>query len=181
MKSLKYWICAIGGTLLFIFIIVSGIYKFLIASEGLSALRYLNLEIVAGLIMLNLFLNILWHIRQKNIYIEIHRIKSIIDTSRSLIFEYSVKKDEYVWYGDAEKLFMMKEKNRSLDSVIHPDDLPVIMQQVEDAKHNKVYAVDARLADVNNGYHVCLCRMVPSKEITGSVKKIFGEINMLKI
>lgn len=110
------------------------------------------------------------------LYVESRRLHAIIDSSDSLIFEYNIRRNEFKWYGDVEKIFDVSKRNVNLEKLSHPDDWPVILQQFEDAKRNKTYSAEVKLLDAKGKYRICNCRTILEKNTAGNVRNILGII-----
>lgn len=137
---------------------------------------YLVLELVTG----NLILIICIHMQARSINeklcLETRRLRAIVDSSFSLIFEYDIRTNEFKWYGDVDKIFNVAQRDTKLESFLHPDDWPIILQQFEDAKRSITYSVEVKLRDARGEYRICNCQTIIEKNITGGVTIILGMI-----
>lgn len=185
MRNRRYRFYAIIEALVLACMVVLVIFNIIRVNENLSAdsckialeeVVYPMLELVLGVVILVVCM----HLREKGMNEELcmenKRLHAIVDSSNSLIFEYNIKTSKFKWYGDAEKIFNISERNVDLESFLHPEDWPVILQQFEDAKRDKAYSTEVKLLDSEGNYRICICRTTVEKNATGRIRIILGII-----
>lgn len=118
-------------------------------------------------------------LRYAGVYDENERKNEIMKASGNLIFYLSLKDREYYWYGDYEEFCSRKGECIHLENISHPDDFPVILQQMADTSRGIVYNTHARLKNKEGCYCVFNCRIVPvgekgkkNRNIVGFFKKV---------
>ncbi|MCD7836322.1 MAG: PAS domain-containing protein [Lachnospiraceae bacterium] len=111
------------------------------------------------------------------LFAENERLQMAAGNDCSLIFKYYVKTDEYRWCGDSEKIFNISGRRLKLEEFTHPDDWPVILQQFEDAKRNKLYSCEVRLLDAEGKYRMCRCHTIVDGD-SGGEELIIGIIQV---
>ena len=98
------------------------------------------------------------------LYRENKRFTEIIKASDHLVFCLSVKDRRFCWYGDLGKIMGGKKRDINLEKISHPDDFPIILQQLEDTGRGIVYYTETRFRGESGGYEIFLCRMVPVEQ-----------------
>lgn len=185
VRNRKYRFYAIIEILICASMVVLVIFSIIRANESLSAesgkitieeFIYPVLELALGVIVLEVCMHLRARSLNEELCLENQRLHAIIASSNSLIFEYYIKTNEFKWYGDSEKIINASERNKSLESLLHPEDWPIILQQLEDAKRDKTYSAEVKLLDEKGKYHMCNCRTTVEKNATGRVRIILGII-----
>lgn len=181
----KYQIYVLAGIILFFIFVMHGTMVFLRASANFpigtekifaDAVFYPFLELTIGIVILIVSVHFMYKARYEDTFLENQKVRAIIDSGYSLIFDYSVKGSNIKWYGDAEKVFNVVGSNISIEKIIHPDDWPIALQQIEDVKRDKVYSSGVRFVSASGEYLLCSCRMVALKSMSGKTRQILGVI-----
>ncbi len=183
VQNKSYWVLSgVGGLGFFVCAAFSTIRlcqinaRF-VAETGMSVLREflsLTLGITAGFSCLMVCVWGMMHIRNTRLYAENQLIHAIGASGRNLFLEYWDKTKKQRWLGDAEHIFRAKEGNMTLEELVHPDDYPLLKQQMEDVKRGIFYTVDVRLRDVDGRYRICSFQMIPIRREIGRPMRILG-------
>lgn len=112
----------------------------------------------------------------RELYQENQRMLAVANLSGSLIFEYDAGTGDINWLGDGEQIFRAKERELTLEALIHPEDWPFTIQQMEDLKRDKIYSINVRILDASGEYCFCRCRMVAMKNEWGRITQTLGII-----
>ncbi|MCH5343342.1 MAG: PAS domain-containing protein [Acetatifactor sp.] len=113
-------------------------------------------------------------VRHMNLYLENQLTHAIMDSGYSMFLEYCDKTKEQRWLGDVKHVFKAKEGNLDLEQLVHPEDLPLLDQQMEDVRRGRLYSVDVRLKDVEGKYRICSFQMIPIHAVLGRHTRILG-------
>lgn len=113
-------------------------------------------------------------LRHAELYLENQLTHAIVDSGCSLILEYCDRTKKQRWLGDAQHIFKAKEWNLTLEELAHPDDFPMLNQQMEDVKRGILYSVDVRLKDAEGEYRICSFQMVPIGAVRGRLSRVLG-------
>lgn len=185
MKNRKYRFYAIIEVLVLVFMAVLVIFSLIRVNESLwtesgktaiEEVIYLIFELVAGITIFAVCVHLGAKSLNEELYLENKRLHLIVDSGCSLIFEYHVQTKAFKWYGDAGKTFNISERKLDFESLLHPDDWPVILQQLEDAKRNKTYSSEVKLLDAKGEYRICNCRTIVEKNCPESKRIILAII-----
>ena len=113
------------------------------------------------------------------LYQENKRFAEIIKASGHLVFCLSGEDGRCLWYGNPEQILGKKKWEMDLEAISHPDDYPVILQQMADTGRGIIYYSEMRLKDEEGGYVEYFCRIVPvensgkkSGNVVGFLRKI---------
>lgn len=171
--SKKYRALASMGKLAYVTCLVMCLELFVHVRE------YLVLAATLGILVLLLSILGIGSTCSRELYQENQRMLAVANLSGNLIFEYDAKAGHINWLGDGEQIFRAKERNLTLEKLIHPEDWPFTMQQMEDLKRDKIYSIHVRILDAAGEYCSCRCRMVAMKNEWGRITQTLGIIEPL--
>lgn len=134
----------------------------------------LALSMSAGFGILMVCVCGIMQLRHIELYQENRLAHAIMDSGCSLILEYCDRTKEQRWLGDAKHIFKAKEGKLTLEQMVHPEDLPLLNQQMADVKRGKVYSAYVRLKDAQDKYRICSFQMIPVREVMGKPERILG-------
>lgn len=123
-----------------------------------------------------LFLALYLWIRKRNsgIYVENQRIRTIVDSTQSLILEMDENMGATRWYGDADHIFDIKSEEIDLQQFLYEKDKAAFREQAEALYKGKNYSTEIRFRVGDGTYHWCNCRLTAIRSMTGKLVKILG-------
>lgn len=168
--SKKYRALVSMGKLIYVTCLVMCLELFVRTGE------YLILAATLGILIFLLGILGIGPTCNRELYQENQRMLTMANLSGNLIFEYDTKTGKINWLGDGEQIFQAKKRNLTLEELIHPQDWPFTIQQMEDLKRDKGYSVNVRILDAEGEYRYCRCRMAAMKNEWGRVTQTIGII-----
>jgi hypothetical protein len=151
-------------------------------SDVSDAVRKEVLHLVTVIMTAGIGMFLCFYMSRREKYQEIeydnNRLHAIVDAECSMIFEYNVENEVFLWYGESDRAYNVPNRKESFEKCVNPDDWPVLLQQLEDARRRKTYVIPIRLADAagDGSEHLYNCRTIAGSDTPGKVKKIIGVI-----
>jgi hypothetical protein len=187
MKNNKYRLYSAIEIIILIFLIIFEMFSIQNAGKGFQSdigdeVRREILRLVMVIMTAGVGIFLCFHLSRKAKYQEIkddnNRLHAIVDAECSLIFEYNSEDDIFVWYSKTDKFYNVPCQKEAFEKCVNPDDWPILLQQLEDAKRRKTYTIPIRLTDAsgNGSEHLYNCRTIAGSNTPGRVKKVIGVI-----